>query len=45
MLLGMVGPEAHLEGDGPYRDQSSLVQAVVSDSGPIDLLDQRINIT
>src|SRR5262249_46073318 len=26
--------------DGPYQDQSSLVQAVVSDSGPIDLLDQ-----
>ena len=40
MLLGMIGKDAHLEGDGPYQDQSSLVQAVVSDSGPIDLVDQ-----
>ena len=40
MLLGMVGPDAHLEGDGPYQDRSSLVQAVVSDSGPIDLVEQ-----
>lgn len=40
MLLGMVGPEAHLEGDGPCQDRSSLVQAVVSDSGPIDLVAQ-----
>jgi acetyl esterase/lipase len=40
MLLGMIDKDAHLEGDGPYQDQSSLVQAVVSDSGPIDLLDQ-----
>jgi acetyl esterase/lipase len=40
MLLGMVGPDAHLEGNGPYQDQSSLVQAVVSDSGPIDLVEQ-----
>src|SRR5262249_29410629 len=35
MLLGMVGPDAHLEGDGPYQDQSSLVEAVVRASGPI----------
>ena len=40
MLLGMVGQDARLEGDGPYQDQSSRVQAVVSDSGPIDLVDQ-----
>jgi acetyl esterase/lipase len=40
MLLGMVGKEAGLEGDGSNQDQSSAVQAVVSDSGPIDLLDQ-----
>jgi acetyl esterase/lipase len=40
LLLGMVGKDAHLEGDGPYREQSSLVQAVVSDSGPIDLVEQ-----
>jgi acetyl esterase/lipase len=40
MLLGLVDKDAHFEGDGPYRDQSSLVQAVVSDSGPIDLTEQ-----
>jgi acetyl esterase/lipase len=40
MLLGMTGKDANLEGDGPHQDQSSTVQAVVSDSGPIDLLDQ-----
>ncbi len=40
LLLGMAGNGKTLEGDGPYRDQSSLVQAVVSDSGPIDLIDQ-----
>src|SRR5262249_26648594 len=40
LLLGMIGKEAGLEGDGPYREESSLVQAVVSDSGPIDLLYQ-----
>jgi acetyl esterase/lipase len=40
MLLGMIGKDAHLEGDGPYQDQSSHVQAIVSDSGPIDLAEQ-----
>jgi acetyl esterase/lipase len=40
MLLGMVGKEAGFEGDGPYQKESSFVQAVVSDSGPIDLLFQ-----
>jgi acetyl esterase/lipase len=40
LLLGMVGKEAGLEGEGPYPNESSLVQAVVSDSGPIDLLYQ-----
>jgi acetyl esterase/lipase len=40
LLLGMLGKEAGLEGDGPYQQQSSLVQAVVSDSGPVDLLYQ-----
>ena len=40
MLLGMTGRDAGLEGDGPYQDQSSRVQAVVSDSGPIDLIEQ-----
>jgi acetyl esterase/lipase len=40
MLLGMVGKGAEFEGDGPYQEESSSVQAVVSDSGPVDLLDQ-----
>ena len=40
LMLGMAGPEAKLEGDGPDQNESSLVQAVVSDSGPIDLLHQ-----
>lgn len=40
LLLGMVDKQANLEGEGPYREYSSAVQAVVSDSGPIDLLYQ-----
>ena len=40
LMLGMAGKDAGLEGDGPFQDQSSLVQAVVSDSGPIDLVEQ-----
>ncbi len=38
MLLGMVGKGAGLEGNGPHQEESSLVQAAVSDSGPVDLL-------
>ena len=30
----------HIKDDGPYPDQSSIVQAVASDSGPIDLTEQ-----
>ena len=37
LLLGMVAADQKLEGDGSYLDQSSLVQSVASDSGPIDL--------
>ena len=40
MLLGMTAEDAHAKGDSPYQDQSSRVQAVVSDSGPIDLVEQ-----
>jgi acetyl esterase/lipase len=40
MLLGMAGKTAERARDRPYPEQSSLVQAVASDSGPIDLLDQ-----
>jgi acetyl esterase/lipase len=37
LLLGLVGKDAGFEGDGPHQNESSLVQAVVSDSGPLDL--------
>jgi acetyl esterase/lipase len=37
LLLGMTEKANGLEGDGPYQDQSSLIQAVISDSGPVDL--------
>lgn len=40
LMLGMSGTEKSLEGDGSYLEQSSVVQAVVSDSGPIDLVHQ-----
>jgi acetyl esterase/lipase len=40
LLLGMTGKDAGLDGDGAFLDRSSLVQAVVSDSGPIDLVYQ-----
>jgi acetyl esterase/lipase len=40
MLLGMAGKDARLDPDAPYPEQSSRVQAVVSDSGPIDLVEQ-----
>jgi acetyl esterase/lipase len=43
LLLGMVGKDAGLEGDGPFQDQSSLVQAVASDSGPVELVEQYRN--
>ena len=34
--LGLVKKEAGLEGDGPYQDHSSLVQAVCASSPPTD---------
>jgi acetyl esterase/lipase len=37
LLLGMAKNQNSLEGDGPYQDQSSMVQCVISDSGPVDL--------
>jgi acetyl esterase/lipase/ubiquinone/menaquinone biosynthesis C-methylase UbiE len=37
-MLGLAGPEAELEGDGPYQDQSSLVQAVCASATPTDFL-------
>jgi acetyl esterase/lipase len=39
LLLGMMPPEA-AGANEPYADQSSLVQAVASDSGPLDLVYQ-----
>jgi acetyl esterase/lipase len=38
LMLGMVDARSKLIGEGPHAEQSSAVQAVVSDSGPIDLL-------
>ncbi len=37
-MLGLVGPAAGLEGDGPYAEQSSLVQAVCASATPTDFL-------
>jgi len=37
LLLGLVDKASDVEGDGPFQDQSSMVQAVFSDSGPVDL--------
>jgi acetyl esterase/lipase len=40
LLLGMAGKGFGFQAEGPYQNYSSAVQAVVSDSGPIDLLYQ-----
>jgi acetyl esterase/lipase len=41
LLMGMAGKVAQrTKADGLYQDQSSIVQAIASDSGPIDLADQ-----
>jgi len=40
LMLGMAGKDAIPDDDGPYLNESSAVQAVVSDSGPIDLVHQ-----
>ena len=40
LMLGMADRSTGLEAEGPHQEQSSRVQAVVSDSGPIDLLHQ-----
>ena len=37
-MLGLTGPDVGLEGDGPYRDQSSLLQAVCASATPTDFL-------
>src|SRR5262249_40608423 len=34
------GKDAGLEGDGPHQEESSMVQAAVTDSGPVDLFDR-----
>lgn len=36
-MLGLVGKEAGLEGDGPYQNHSSQVQAVCATAAPTDL--------
>jgi acetyl esterase/lipase len=33
-MLGLAGPDAGLEGDGPYQEQSSLLQAVCASATP-----------
>lgn len=43
LLLGLVDKETGLEDDGPHREFSSRVQAVASDSGPLDLAYQSRN--
>lgn len=40
LMLGMAGKDAIPDDDGPYLNESSSVKAVVSDSGPIDLIHQ-----
>jgi acetyl esterase/lipase len=40
LMLGMAGVDAIPGDDGPYQNESGAVQAVVSDSGPIDLVHQ-----
>ena len=40
LMLGMTDKAAGLEGDGPHQEESSMVQAAVSDSGPLDLKTQ-----
>jgi acetyl esterase/lipase len=37
LMVGMAGRDAGLEGDGPYQNESSLAQSVISDSGPTTL--------
>lgn len=36
-MLGLTGPDAGLEGDGPYRDQSSSLQAVCCSAAPTNI--------
>lgn len=40
LMLALADEPDRLPDDAPYREQSSRVQAVVSDSGPIDLVHQ-----
>ena len=40
LLLGLAGEEAAREADSPFPEYSSRVRAVVSDSGPVDLIYQ-----
>lgn len=41
-MLGLAGPEAGLEGDGPWQDQSSMVQAVCASATPTDFSEWRV---
>lgn len=37
-MLGLAGADAKLEGDGPFQDQSSLLQAVCASATPTDFV-------
>lgn len=43
-MLGLVDRDKDLEGDGPYRRQSSLVQAVFCSAVPTDFADWHVSI-
>ena len=42
-MLGLVGPQAKLEGDGPHQAESSLVQAVCCSATPTNFTDWKSN--
>lgn len=37
-MLGLAGPEAKFEGDGPNQEQSNLIQAVCASATPTDFV-------
>jgi acetyl esterase/lipase len=40
LMLALAGKDAGWEGDGPHQEESSMVQAAVSDSGPVDVFER-----
>ncbi len=43
-MLGLAGPKAELAGDGPYQEQSSLLNAVCASAVPTDFLNWHVPI-